>query len=66
MLAWAAGSGIGKNGHRSLAGEVVEIADEVGLIEVIGVEGAASKTGFGCCEQPTRGRPIHVYHFSVL
>jgi hypothetical protein len=38
MLRGAAGSGIGKNGHRSLAGELMEIADEVGLVEVFGFE----------------------------
>jgi hypothetical protein len=38
MLNAAAGSGIGKNGHRSLAGELMEIANEVGLVEVFGCE----------------------------
>jgi hypothetical protein len=39
MLSGVAGLGIGKNGHRSLAGELVEIADEVGLVEVFGFKG---------------------------
>ena len=38
MLRGAAGSGIGKNGHRSLAGELTEIADEVSLVEVFSLE----------------------------
>jgi len=39
MLENRRGGGIGKNGHGRTAGELAEIADEVGLVEIAGFEG---------------------------